>query len=150
MAFQSVDDVLGFAIAREKEAAELYRGLAARADGEAGRVFLTELEGEERNHEKLLTDLRAGRAVALKTVPVNDLGLTDGLVDEPLDPGSDFQDILIAAAKKEAQAIALYSRLAADVEEASHKSLFEFLAGQERRHKLRLEREYEARLLKEF
>jgi rubrerythrin len=150
MAFQNVDDVLAFAIAREEEAARTYHDLAARAESENGRTFLAELAAEERNHRKLLADLRDGRAVALKTVRVADLGLTDGLVEEPLDAASSYQDILIAAAKKEAQAVVLYSGLAEAAEDPAHKSLFEFLAGQERRHKLRLEKEYETRVLTEF
>jgi rubrerythrin len=150
MAFKSVDDVLAFAIEREEAAARTYHNLAGRAQAEPGRAFLKELEGEERNHKKLLSDLRAGRAVVLKAGSVADLGLTDGLVDEPLDETSSFQDILIAAAKKEAQAIELYERLAGEAADPAHRELFEFLVGQEKRHKLRLEREYEARVLTEF
>jgi rubrerythrin len=150
MAFSSVDDVLAFALGREEEAVRMYHDLAERAQAEPVRAFLLELEAEERNHAKLITELRAGRTYSFKSGPAPDLGLTDGLVDEPLDETSSFQDVLISAAKKEAQAVDLYTRLAREAVHAAHRDLFEFLAGQEKRHKLRLEKEYESRVLTEF
>jgi len=150
MAFASVDDILTFALGKEEAAARMYHDLAGRVRTESVRILLTELEGEERNHAKLIIELRAGRAFVFKAGKVPDLGLTDGLTEEPLDDKSSFQDILIVAAKKEAQAVDLYARLAGEAANPAHRDLFEFLAGQEKRHKLRLEQEYESRVLPEF
>jgi len=150
MVFASPDDILAFALDREEAAVRMYHDLAGRAEAEPLRAFLAELEAEERHHAERIADLRAGRTFVFKSGRVPDLGLTDGLVDEPLDAQSTFQDILIAAAKKEAEAVALYTRLAEEAGSPAHRELFEFLAGQEQRHKFRLEQEYESRVLTEF
>jgi rubrerythrin len=80
---------------------------------------------------------------------VKDLRISDYIVDEPLGDDPSFQDLLIFAAKKEAKAAALYGDLAARASEAAQKKLFEYLVGQEKAHKMRLEQEYEKYVLTE-
>jgi rubrerythrin len=58
-----------------------------------------------------------------------------------------FQDLLIFAAKKEKKAADLYIDLAKRSLSKEQKALFEFLAKQEKSHKLRLELEYEKHVL---
>jgi rubrerythrin len=149
VAFASLDDVLEFASAREGEAARFYAEGAAAARTESLRALLLELESEERRHKTLLDKFRAGRAVPLAGGPIADLGLTDALVEEPLGPEGTAQDVLIIAARREARAAELYARLAAVAATAEEKKMFEYLVRQERSHKLRLENEYEARVLSE-
>ena len=149
MAFSSLDEILAFAVLREQEAADLYAGLAAAARTEPLRVLLRELEAEERRHKILLEKYRAGMPVFSGGPSVTDLGLTDAAVEEPPGPDDSVQDVLIRAARKEAQAADLYGRLAAAVSDAAARGLFELLLREELRHKFRLESEYEARILKE-
>jgi rubrerythrin len=78
---------------------------------------------------------------------VKDLMISDYLVEEPLTPDMNFQDLLIFAAKKEKKAADLYSDLAKSSKTKGQKALFEFLAKQEKAHKLRLELEYERHVL---
>jgi rubrerythrin len=59
----------------------------------------------------------------------------------------DFQDLLIFAAKKEQKAMELYSDLADKSKKKEQKKLFDFLAMQEKSHKLKLETEYEKHVL---
>jgi len=80
---------------------------------------------------------------------VPDLHIVDALADETLAADMSVQDMLIFAAKKEAQAVALYESLARLAGGSDHQKLFLFLAGQEREHKLRLEVEYEDQILRE-
>jgi rubrerythrin len=80
---------------------------------------------------------------------VPDLRIVDGLPDEPLTADMSVQDMLIFAAKKEARAVSLYESLAGLAAEGDQRQLFEFLAGQEREHKLRLEAAYEDQILRE-
>jgi len=77
------------------------------------------------------------------------MGLSDALADVPSAPDMMFQDLLIFAARKEKKAADLYAGLAVRPEVAAFKKLFEFLAGQERAHKLKLEAEYEKHVLSE-
>jgi rubrerythrin len=60
-----------------------------------------------------------------------------------------FQDLLIFAAKKEQEAVDLYSNLEENAEDDELKKLFQFLAQQEKAHKLKLEKEYEEHVLEE-
>ena len=78
---------------------------------------------------------------------MKDLKISDYLIEEPLAPDMNFQDLLIFAAKKEKKAADLYSDLAKRAVLDDHRVLFEFLAKQEKVHKLRLELEYEKHVL---
>jgi rubrerythrin len=147
--FRSTDDILRFAIAGEKEAAQGYVDLAAQARSESARAFLLELWGEELQHARLLEGLDSTALPAAGTAGVKDLRISDYIVDEPLGDDPSFQDLLIFASKKEAKAAALYGSLAAQASAPAHKKLFEFLVGQEMAHKLRLEQEYEKYVLTE-
>ena len=80
---------------------------------------------------------------------VTDLKISDYLVEEPPDAEMNFQDLLIFAAKKEQKAAELYSELARKSDPKDQKKLFEFMAAQEKSHKLKLEAEYEKRVLQE-
>ncbi len=147
--FRSTDDVLRFALAREKESAQGYIDLAAQAESESARAFLLELWGEELHHARLLEGLDRAALPAAVSAGAEDLRISDYIVDEPLGDDPSFQDLLIFAAKKEARAAALYGDLAARAADAAQKKLFEFLVGQEKTHKLRLEQEYEKYVLRE-
>jgi rubrerythrin len=149
VAFPSLDAVLAFAIAREEEAAVLYRTMAAEARTVPLRLMLGELEAEERKHKSLLEKFRAGAPVPPPGAKAPNLGLTDALTADSSGPDGSAQDVLILAAQKEARAADLYGRLAAAASTDEMRSLFDYLAGQELRHKFRLENEYEARVLTE-
>jgi rubrerythrin len=146
--FKDVSDIIAFAVEREIEAADGYGRLAAQATTPGLRDLLLELKGEEENHRRLLENMTVTR-LEEATPPVQDMGLSDALADEPLAPDMTFQDLLIFAARKEKKAADLYTGLARRREVAAYRKIFEFLAGQERTHKLKLEAEYEKRVLSE-
>jgi len=147
MKFGSLTAVMDFAIRREEEAARSYGRLGRIATDQGAKKLLADLQHEEKNHKRILQGLaKAGvRAVAAKDV--KDLMISDYLVEEPLTPEMSFQDLLIFAAKKEKRAVDLYSDLAKKSLTKEQKALFEFLAKQEKAHKLRLELEYEKHVL---
>ena len=147
--FEKFADIIAFAIRREIDAAEGYRMMAGRAETPGLKALLLDLEREEVHHRELLENLPELPEAESAAAPAPDLGLSDSLGDEPLRPDMTFQDLLIFAAKKEQKAIDLYTTLARTVEPGARRELFEFLAGQEKVHKLRLESEYEAHVLTE-
>jgi rubrerythrin len=146
---ESVSDVIAFAIGREIEAAEGYGRMAGMATLPGLRDLLLELKGEEENHRKILENLTAAGLEATAAPPLDDMALTDALPDEPPAPDMTLQDLLIFAARKEKKAEELYTGLARSPEVAGGRKVFEFLAGQERAHKLKLEAEYEKHILSE-
>jgi rubrerythrin len=149
MKFGSLKGVINFAIRREEEAAKSYGKLCRIAEDEAAKKLLADLQQEEKNHKRILQGLTKAKVRASATKDVKDLMISDYLVEEPLTPEMNFQDLLIFAAKKETKAVALYSDLAKKSMTKEQKALFEFLAKQEKTHKLRLELEYEKHVLLE-
>jgi rubrerythrin len=147
--FSNAKDILQFAIQREEEAARGYGELAARTKNDGSKTLLLELRADEQKHKKVLQDLAEGEAAPPTVRKVADLKISDYLIEEPLGEKSDFQALLIFAAKKEAKAVELYTQLLNRSANPEHKRLFEFLVRQEQSHKLRLEQEYEKQVLPE-
>jgi rubrerythrin len=147
MRFGNFRSVMEFAIRREEEAAKSYGRLCQIAKDEAAKKLLADLQHEEKNHKRILQGLTKAKVRPSATKDVKDLMISDYLVEEPLTPEMNFQDLLIFAAKKEKKAVDLYSDLAKKSLTKEQKALFEFLAKQEKAHKLRLELEYEKHVL---
>jgi rubrerythrin len=147
--FRTIEGILEFAVKREEEEAAFYKGMMATARTPGLEILLGELMGEEENHKKLLLELSAGKIEDLKPIKVADLKISDYLIAEPTHPDMGFQDLLIFAARKEHKAARLYAALAQRSTKKRVRKLFEFLAGQEKIHKLRLESEYERLFLAE-
>ena len=147
MKFGSLKSVIEFAIRREEEAARSYGKLCRIARDEAAKRLLADLQHDEKNHKRILQGLTKAKVRASATKDVKDLMISDYLLEEPLTPEMNFQDLLIFAAKKERKAADHYSDLAKKSLTKEQKALFEFLAKQEKVHKLRLELEYEKHVL---
>ena len=149
MAMTSTSDILRFAIEREEDAFRAYGELARGAVDPVIRALLLDLQAEEKDHKRLLQNILDGKAEALDIPDVEDLKLSDCLIDEPLDPAGGFQDLLIHAAKKETLAAELYGRLRDATSDPELRRLLAFLIQQEKVHKLKLEQEYEKQVLQE-
>ncbi len=147
---QTFEDFIEFAIKREEEAIKAYGDIAGIAKTPGLKKLLLDLQEEERNHQKLLQDITKERIESLEIKEVNDLKISDYLVEEPASPDMNFQDLLILAAKKEQKAVDLYSDMESKVSEQELKKLFQFLIQQEKSHKLKLEEEYEKHVLEGY
>jgi rubrerythrin len=147
--FDSVTDIIAFAIEREKEAAEGYGRMAGLAVVPGLKEFLLSLKKEEEAHRELLEGLTDAQLKDLSPGFSPDLRIVDYMVEEPLSKDMTLQDLLIFAAQKEKKAVELYSKLASMAESSAQRGVFEFLAGQEQAHKLKIEAEYEKIVLPE-
>lgn len=141
------NDVINFAIKREENAIQGYGSMIEVAKTPGISKLLQELQDEEKNHKKLLQELTEGKVESYKPTQVIDLKISDFLEEDTLDAEMDFQQLLIFAAKKEQNAVELYSKLAEEAESEELKKLFKFLVEQEKSHKLKLETEYEKHVL---
>jgi rubredoxin len=106
MRFDTVADIIAFAIRREIEAAEGYARIGAVAKTPGLRELADELRRQEESHRRLLEELPAGTLRELGTAFVPDFHVVDNLPDEKLTGDMSIQDMLIFAAKKEAVALA--------------------------------------------
>jgi rubrerythrin len=147
MEIKSYDDAIKFAIQREEEAIKAYGDMSEKTKVPGLKELLLELQGEEKNHRKLLLNISQEQIASFERKDVIDLKISDYLTTEPPGEEMTFQDLLIFAAKKEQNAVDLYTSLRDRTENNELKRLFEFLITQEKSHKLKLEEEYEKQVL---
>lgn len=147
--FNSVDDVLDFAIKGEEEAHGFYMDLAQNVEQSSMRKVFEDFAQEELGHKKKLIGIKGGTFKKPEGKKVADLKIGDYLVDVEPYPGMDYQEALIVAMKKEKAAFKMYSDLAAASEDESLAALFRDLAQEEAKHKLRFEIEYDEQILTE-
>jgi rubrerythrin len=149
MDFSKFEDVIKFAIEREEDAYEAYGEMIEMAETPGLKEMLTDLQSEEEKHKRLLQDISPSKFEDVETHKVIDLKISDFLSEEPPSSDMTFQDLLILAAKKEQQAVDLYSEMKAAAGTGEMSKLFDFLIEQEKTHKLKLEKEYEKYVLGE-
>ncbi len=95
----SVNDVVNFAIEKEEKAMEFYRKCAERAQNPGIKKFFEEMIEEERGHRDLLRDLDALNLDGIKLAKVEDLKISDYLVDVPFKEDISYQEALTIAMK---------------------------------------------------
>jgi rubrerythrin len=147
--FNILDDIFDFAIDNEIEAYKFYTDLATKANNPEMRQVFINFAAEEQAHRKLLEDAKKGKKVQIGGEKIADLKIADYAVNVKPTPNMSYKDALILAMKKEKASFALYTDLAAATQNPEGKKLFQHLAQQEAKHKLRFELEYDETVLKE-
>ena len=147
--FNSVDEILDFAIGEEEAAANFYNDLAGRTDKNWMKEILEGFAREEQGHKAKLLRVKDGGLLLTIKEKVQDLKIADYSVDVTPSPDMDYQEILLVAMKKEKAAFRLYTALAGAVDDPNLKDTFLSLANEEAKHKLRFEVEYDDEILKE-
>jgi rubrerythrin len=147
--WNTIEDVLEFAINSEEESVQFYTGLAERADKPWMRAVFEGFAREEQGHKAKLTSIKEGRTGLPVAAKVQDLKIGDYLVEQKPDPELDYQQALILAMKKEKAAFRLYTHLADIAESENLRQTFLALAQEEAKHKLRFEMEYDDNILKD-
>lgn len=148
--FNSIDDILEFALEKEEESYQFYkRWKDALGKKGMARVF-EEFAEEELKHRDFLLAIRTKEMEKLgesMKEEVQDLKIGDYLVDINPESADDYQDALILAMKREKASFNLYTNLAERTEDENLRKAFLTLAQQEANHKLRLEMEYDEYIL---
>ena len=146
--FDSIEEVLNYAIEREIESNQFYKDLAAKMDYPVMRKVFEKFAKEELGHKAKLEAMKKGKHVKPASV-VRDLHIADYIVDVEPAPPVDYRDALIIAMKKEKASYRLYIDLSEQIADEKQKKTFLTLAQEEAQHKLRFEVEYEKEILKE-
>jgi rubrerythrin len=146
--FESVDDILEFAIAGEVAANQFYMELAGKMENPAMAKVFEDFAKEELGHKSKLEAIKQGEMLE-PTEKVAELKIADYLVDTEPKPDMDYKDALVLAMKKEKAAYRLYLDLAAVAEAEELTNMFLYIAQEEAKHKLRFEIEYDEVVLKE-
>ena len=148
MNFESIDEILNYAIEKEREAAEFYQELSeieSSPSSKDSRKALIEFANEERKHEQMLINLKTGaeKIENYHFKKVTDLKRSDYLVDIEYEKGMPYTDMLRMAMKREEKAFKLYSELTEKVDDSEFKKIFQILANEESKHKNILETMYD-------
>lgn len=143
----SMNDVVKFAIEKEEKAMDFYQKCADRAKNPGIKKFFIEMVEEEQRHKKLLQDLDPSGLDSMKLDKVENLRISDYLVDVQFKEDITYQEALTLAMKKEEKAYEFYSAWKDRCMQEKTAKLFEMLAQEEMKHKRKIETIYDEEIL---
>jgi rubrerythrin len=143
------NEVIDFAIEREKEAVKFYHDLQGIVHFKARQEMLRELEDMEKGHVKTLEGIGKGAIKITESPKVQNMKISDYLVEAQPAADMSYQDIIITAMKREQASVQLYTDLANLSADATVKQLFLNLTAEEAKHKLKFEIIYNDEILKD-
>lgn len=145
------NEIIDYAVEKEQEAVEFYQYLQKQAKFSAQRKMLEELENMEKGHIQILENIRCKGFEKLqpKKEKIEDLKISNYMVEKELGENMDYEDILIIAMKREEASYNLYTDLAMNFEHEETSQLFQRLAAEEAAHKHKFEVLYDEDILKD-
>ncbi|TFG45608.1 MAG: rubrerythrin [Candidatus Brocadiia bacterium] len=134
--------IMNFAIAKEAEAYDFYTNLADSVKKPDIKETILDFAEQELEHKEALESLKAGGDWP-ESEQAGSIDLADYIVNLTYDPDMTYLNALAVAIKKEDAANRLYRELARLTDNIAFKNVFNLLAQQEARHRLRFELEYD-------
>jgi len=145
MDFESFEDVINFAIEKEKDAVNFYEDASRQEIYAGARETFEEFAQEERKHQSMLEGFLKGAFkisdYEFKWIP--DLKRSDYLVDIEYQKGMHYEDMLRLAMKREEKSLKLYNELTQKSDKEDLTDLLKMLSQEEAKHKLVLETLYD-------
>ncbi|PQP34850.1 rubrerythrin [Desulfobacteraceae bacterium SEEP-SAG9] len=145
MSFESLEEIISYAIEQEKEAALFYEECSRKEPFTGSKATLEDMAKEERKHQDLLENLGKAEGVPtdykFKWIP--DMKRSDYMVEMEYEQGMHYTDILRLAMKREEKALKLYNELLSKSDDPNHKRVFKMLCQEEAKHKKFLETLYD-------
>ncbi len=137
MEFQSIEDIIDFAIQSEVEAAEFYEAASENETIRGVAKNLQEYAEEERKHEQMLKNFKGNteKMAAYKFEKIQDIKRSDYLVDLEYRKGMTYVNVMRVAMKREEKAFKLYEKMAQATDNEEYAKLFKILAQEEAKHK---------------
>jgi rubrerythrin len=147
MDFNNLEEIVDFAIEKEKEAAEFYTTVSGQERFADKKEMLMEFAAQERKHQALLEDLKAGKVEeqlkGYKFKWITDIKRSDYKDEIEYHPGLGYNDLLMVAMKREEKALKLYNQMLDGARTEAQKKVFKMLCQEEAKHKLSLETLYD-------
>lgn len=147
--FDSIDDILDFAMSEEQKAVDFYSELSLKSKTEDMKKIFSDFAKEEMNHKARLIKIKTEKSYSFKNENVSDLKISDYVVNIEVTENMTYQDVLVVAMKKEKSAFKLYLTLSERADSTEMKDVFLSLAQEESKHKLRFELEYDEFVLRD-
>jgi len=143
MEFNKFEDIIDFAIEKEKEAVFFYEEAAEAQSAADSRKMFLEFAEEERKHVSMLQNVGEEDVSRYDFEWIPDMKRSNFLVDIPYEKNMPYQDMLLLAIKREEKALALYNDLLKNADKPEFKGVFKMLCQEEANHKLKLETLYD-------
>lgn len=141
--FNTIDEILIFAIGSEQEAYEFYIRLSGLSQNTEMKQIFRQYAYEELGHKARLIKIREKGILEIPAEQIKNLKFTNYIVDVLPGPSMNYREALIFAMEKEKAALRLYLDLASKTENEEIKAILNTLAQEEARHTLRFELEYD-------
>ncbi len=147
---RSTQDIVNFAIEKEENAMDFYARCAKRAINPGIKEFFTEMVEEETRHRDLLKNLdpSGSELAGYKLQKIENLMISDYLIDIKFKDDLTYQDALTIAMKKEEKAHEFYAGWKGRCMHEGTAKLFGMLENEELKHKRRLETLYDDEILR--
>lgn len=139
MPFETFEEIMEYAIDKEKEAAAFYEEASKQETFSGAKEIFEDFAREERKHQSMLENFSKGNIEHYRVEKIPDLKRSDYLVDIEYRPGMPYPDILRLAMKREEKSLKFYNDFSEKTGTEEHKKLFQILAQEEAKHKLKLE-----------
>jgi rubrerythrin len=145
MPFESIDDIIAYALEREEEAVAFYADLSKKETFSGAKEVFEEFSREEQKHVDLLKNFSDDKEklAGYKFEWIPDMKRSNYMVDIVYEEGMHYLDILRLAMKREEKALQLYNDLQGKTDDAEFVKLFKMLAQEEAKHKRALETIYD-------
>lgn len=148
--FENINDILDFAIAREQGAVDFYTRLASDVSNTEMRDIFLQFAKEEMGHKAFLMKVKKEGAFEISSEKLADIKISDYLIPEVKEVDKlTYPEALVLAARREKAAHELYKKLSTSVDDPNYARIFENLAIEELKHKIRFETEYDDYLSRE-
>ena len=140
---QEFNELLDFAVEREKEAVEFYRELQQEAKFSDQKQMLKEMEAMEMGHIVVIEKIRQTGVKPEDIQRTPNLMISEYITTDAANLELNYQSILIRAMKREENSVKLYTEMSLKFPDAEVSLLFKRLASDEAKHKLIFEKLYD-------
>jgi rubrerythrin len=147
MQFQSIPEILRFAIGKEKASRQFYIDVAARVKNPITQSVFEAIGLEEQKHiESLELELmKLGVTVTAEADPDGyEKQWLKSLEMDQTAENMDFREAMLIAIQKEKASYQFYMQMLGLIQQPEYRDIFRQLAEEEMRHIVQFEREYQA------
>jgi rubrerythrin len=151
MSFESFEEIIRFAIDREKEAVDFYEDASRQEAYAWAKKTFEDFAKEERKHQALLEGFLKGEKTVIdyKFEWISDIKRSDYMVEIPYEKGMSYIDALRLAMKREEKSLKMYNDLQKKAGKEDAMKIFKMLSQEEAKHKLALETLYDDYMAKQ-
>ena len=150
MAGNPTEEIINFAIEKEVEAAAFYENLASKVKNPVMKDAVLSMADEERKHQRILSNLTPKQVSGFSEPDIEDLKISEYMVEPPVTEDLKYPDLLLLAMKREEKAHQMYADLEKRAADEATRKVFSLLKSEELKHKRKLEGEYEDNVMEGY